>query len=158
MATRSVVATIAGILLALAIGLEAQAPPKGSGTLEVTGPVRVIDGDTFEVYIGGRQVAIGIIGIKAPRVNTRCGRKAAELMNQLANGSDGLTGPITLRFDEDESITFDTRKRRMYHLTLPVGVSAAAELVRAGLADVDGSAPEDLALSAAASQASRCVD
>ena len=54
--------------------------------------MRVIDGDTLEVYIDGRQIAIGIIGIKAPRVNSRCGRKAAELMNELANGSDGLAG------------------------------------------------------------------
>ena len=79
-------------------------------------------------------------------------------MSELVNGSDGFAAPITLRFEEDEAITFDARKRRMYHLTLPGGVSAAAELVRAGLADVDGSAPEDLALSAAASQASRCVE
>ena len=72
--------------------IAAQAPPKGSGTIEITGPMRVIDGDTFEVYIDGRQTAIGIIGIKALRANTPCGRRAAQFTADLVNCVDGRRG------------------------------------------------------------------
>ncbi|MQA28759.1 MAG: hypothetical protein GEU82_02820 [Luteitalea sp.] len=157
MATRVMVATFAVILFALAPAVVAQAPPRGSGAVEITGPVRVIDGDTFEVYINGRQTAIGIIGIKAFRANSPCGRRAARFTQALVNFINGLEVPIRLRFEEDPVHTFDARKRRMYYLKLPGGISAALALVSAGLADPDGTGEEAAELSLAASLAPRCI-
>jgi endonuclease YncB( thermonuclease family) len=158
MAERVIVAAVAGIMLALTPAVEAQAPPRGSGTHEITGPVRVIDGDTLEVYINGRQAGIGIVGIKAPRGNTPCGRRAAEFMHRLVNLFDGRDARIRLRFEEDDERVFDARKRRMYHLKLPGDISVATELVLAGLADPDGTGSGRTELSIAAELAPKCVD
>jgi endonuclease YncB( thermonuclease family) len=153
---------IAAAVMAMAAGLTlaagGQAPARGTGALNITGPVRVIDGDTIEVYVGGGQIGAGLIGIKAPPGNTACGKKAARFLETLINQLPGGTGPeSTLRFDEDLDITFDARKRRMYYLMLPGGISAAAELVRAGLAEPDGTGNEKVELSAAAAQAPKCT-
>jgi endonuclease YncB( thermonuclease family) len=137
--------------------ISAQAPPKGSGHVEITGPVRVIDGDTIEVYINGRQTGIGIIGVRVPRANSRCGRQAAEFTQELINGFT-LEKKIKLRFEEDDDDAFDGRKRRKYYLKLPGGVSAALELVRAGLAEPDGTGKEKDQLDAAARQVPKCID
>ena len=148
------VLTLAALLLALMRVVEAQAPKKGTGPKEIIGPVRVIDGDTLEVYIEGRQTGIGIIGIKAPRANSPCGRKAAEFTQELLNGLDKK---IKLRFEEDKDLDFDRRKRRLYYLKLPGGISAALELVRAGLAEPDGTGDEREELERAFRQAPRCI-
>ena len=150
------VATLAAILPVSASALRAQAPPKGSGTIEITGPIRVIDGDTFEVSMDGRQTAIGIIGIKAFRINTLCGKRAAQLTQTLVNAIDERQMPLKLRFEEDEAQTFDVRKRRMYHLKLPGDVSVALALVSAGLAVPDGTGKEANAALAAQS-APNCI-
>ncbi|MCC7372444.1 MAG: hypothetical protein IT306_28790, partial [Chloroflexi bacterium] len=42
------------------------APPAGSGSVDVTGYVRVIDGDTLEVGIEGSRMGVGILGLAAP--------------------------------------------------------------------------------------------
>jgi endonuclease YncB( thermonuclease family) len=151
-------AIVVVIALSTARFAAAQAAPRGTGPLNVAGPVRVIDGDTLEVYIDGRQTAIGVIGIKAPQGNTPCGRRAAQLfetlINRVAPGPEA--GPV-LRFEEDLNHTFDARKRRMYYLKLPDGVSPALELVRAGLADPNGDGEERDELDLAASRASRCA-
>src|SRR5918996_390791 len=80
-------------LAAPAIG-RAQAPLPGTGSFDIQGFVRVIDGDTFEVYINGRQSGIGIIGIRAPMGNTPCGRSAtARLISYIGRGG--------IRLEED---------------------------------------------------------
>jgi endonuclease YncB( thermonuclease family) len=145
-------------MLLPAVHVLAQAPTKGSGSIEITGPVRVIDGDTFEVYINGRQTAIGIMGIRAPRANSRCGRLAAELTQNLVNFINGLETPIRLRFDEDRDFVFDARKRRLYYLRLPGGRSVAAALVAAGLAVPDGTGDEREELNRVFALARKCVD
>src|SRR3954447_24970275 len=53
------------------------APPVGSGSVETTGFIRGIDGDTLETQLLGQQSAIGLIGITAPPGNTACGREAS---------------------------------------------------------------------------------
>jgi endonuclease YncB( thermonuclease family) len=121
----------AGGVLALMLGagclLQAQAPPQGSGNFQIQGPVRVIDGDTLEIFINGRQTAVGVIGIKAPWGNTTCGQTAiATLRALIRNG-----GVFTLV--EDPNITFDARKRRLYYVKLPGNVSAAVQLALAGV-------------------------
>ena len=158
MAGRMLSATVVAIVMSVGPSVRAQAPPRGAGPLNVSGPVRVIDGDTLEVYVDGRQTAIGIIGIKAPRGNTTCGRKAAQLLQSLIDRvAPGPEAGAVVRFEEDLAHTFDERKRRMYYLTLPDGVSPALELVRAGLADPDGEGDERAALALEGSRASRCA-
>jgi endonuclease YncB( thermonuclease family) len=157
-AGKFIVAMAAGMLLGVMPAVHAQAPGKGTGLVEITGPVRVVDGDTFEVYIEGRQTAIGIIGIKAPRANSSCGRKAAEYTQALVNFINGIQVPIRLRFEEDLALTFDGRKRRMYYLKLPGGRSVAVALVAAGLAEPDGTGQESEELMEAYARAAKCRD
>jgi endonuclease YncB( thermonuclease family) len=155
-AIRLMAALLVGSLLAFAPAVHTQAPAKGSGSFEITGPVRVIDGDTIEIYVDGRQMAVGILGVKVPPANTSCGRRAAQFTQDLLNG-DGRGAPITLRFEEDNTHAFDARKRRMYYLKLPGGVSAAAALVAAGFAEPDGNGNESTELALAAQRAPTCV-
>ncbi|HXJ40148.1 MAG TPA: NPCBM/NEW2 domain-containing protein, partial [Bryobacteraceae bacterium] len=114
--------------------LYAQVLPKGSGNLEYKGFVRVIDGDTFEIYPNGDQVGIGTIGIKAPEGNTPCGKLAASLPKTLF--------PFRMSLKEDAKITYDKRRRRMYYLLTNDGRSLSKELVKAGLASPDGTGDE----------------
>jgi endonuclease YncB( thermonuclease family) len=144
---------VAAILLSL-IG----APPSSEGpaTIEIVGPVRVIDGDTLEVFVDGHQTAIGIIGIKAPRANSPCGVRAAQHLQRLVSDVNGRGAPVTLRFVADAVVTHDARHRRMYHLWLADGSSAAQILVASGLAEPDGIGDESAALDLAKRQAPAC--
>lgn len=110
----------------LTLAAAAQAPPPGSGSVHFEGFVRVIDGDTFEVYINGHQTGIGIIGIEAPMGNTSCGVLATQALSQLMS-----SGRITL--EEDPDVAFDARKRRMYYVVLSDGSSAAVNMAASGL-------------------------
>lgn len=156
MAARFFAPLVAAMVLGVLSGVAAQAPLRGTGSVEITGPVRVVDGDTFELYINGRQTAIGLIGIKAPRANSNCGKQAAQLTQALVNYVNGIQATVKLRFEEDLNHTFDARKRRMYYLTLPDGQSAAVALVAAGLADPDGTGRERQQLLDAAARAPKC--
>jgi endonuclease YncB( thermonuclease family) len=157
-ATKALMPMIVGILVALAPAIRAQAPAKGTGAVEALGPVRVIDGDTLEVYIDGKRTGVGIVGIKAPRGNSPCGKQATAFLHKLVNQIDGQDARIKLRFEEDSTVTFDSRNRRMYHLKLPGGVSAGAELVRAGLANLNGTVDSTLGLGISEAVAPKCTD
>jgi glucose/arabinose dehydrogenase/endonuclease YncB( thermonuclease family) len=117
------------------------APPAGSGAVEASGFIRVIDGDTIETWIDGKRVGIGLIGTSAPMGNTDCGRVAAALLRTLVTGAGGI-GRGPLRLDEDLAFTFDARGRRMYYASNRDGRSIAEELVRAGVARAEGSGRE----------------
>jgi endonuclease YncB( thermonuclease family) len=106
------------------------APPAGSGTVHIDGYVRAVTGDTLDARLPPGRTLIAIIGIRAPRGNTSCGREATEFLQTLV--ADGA------RFDEEPGLVFDGRSRRLYHVTTPDQRSAAAELVAAGLARADG--------------------
>jgi endonuclease YncB( thermonuclease family) len=124
------------------------APPPGSGPVDVTGFIRVIEADTVEIRIEGRQVGVGFVGIEAPMGNTACGRRAIDrLVNLLARG-------LRLEEDEDLSLTFDVRRRRMYHAVSKAdGSSLAAQLVRAGFARSSGRGRERPVLEALENEA-----
>ncbi len=127
--------------------LLAQAPPRGSGDITFPGFVRAIEGDTFEAWIRGSRVGIGLIGVRAPMGNTACGRSAIALAQNLVRGG--------VRLEEDLNITFDDRKRRMYYLKRPGdGALIALALVSAGVARADGTGREAAALLAAQADAS----
>src|SRR5690242_11947524 len=117
-------AALAGQTLSSSVG----APPPGSGSATPAGPIRVIDGTTLDVVIGGHQVAVGLIGLKAPEGNTRCGMQAIQAMGILVQSG--------LRLDEDVRFPFDSRKRRMYYARNPKnGRSLAADMIGTGYAE-----------------------
>jgi endonuclease YncB( thermonuclease family) len=123
----------------------AQAPGRGSGSVTVTGPIRVIDGNTLEVNINNRRAGVGLIGIKAPPGNTACGKIAAENLATLLRL--GL-----IRLDEELDQTFDAKKRRMYTLKVSE-IPIAVEMARGGWAVPDGSGLDALEIGRAAIEA-----
>ncbi|RPJ85399.1 MAG: hypothetical protein EHM13_01160 [Acidobacteria bacterium] len=133
------------LLLVAGAAVHAQAPPPGSGSFEFTGPVRVIDGDTLDVYLSGRRVGVGLIGIDAPPGNTACGQQALDALRRLTAAG--------LRLDEDPELVFDARHRRMYYAVSREGVSLARELVSAGVARANGRGREQSELALAEAQA-----
>jgi endonuclease YncB( thermonuclease family) len=131
MRTQCVLALVVTVLCVGATS--AQAPSRGSGSVTVAGPLRVIEGDTLEVTIDGARIAVGVIGIKAPPGNTACGREAIAVAQQLV--ADGVW------LDEDLGVpSFDSRSRRLYRVSTSTGRSLAVELATAGLAASDSAA------------------
>jgi endonuclease YncB( thermonuclease family) len=120
------------VLMALAgVGIpSAQAPGRGQGTVTITGPVRVIEADTLEVYIRGARVGVRIPGIKVPRGNTPCGREASAFVRQLLSSGAFLDEELRLP-------VLDSRYLRLYRVTTPAGRPVAAELAHAGFAVAD---------------------
>jgi glucose/arabinose dehydrogenase len=121
------------------------APPPGSGDVDVKGYVRVIDGDTIEVAIGGSRMGVGLIGIEAPPVNTDCGRAASDVLRELS-----VAG---LHLKEEPDLYLDERGRRLYRAITPGGRSVALELAARGLVRVGTVGQEHDALVAAAAEA-----
>lgn len=129
------------IALLLTAGDPASAQTTAAGGRLVNGPIRVIDGDTIEIQDGGTRAGIGLIGVRAPRGNTACGRLAAARLAELTSRG--------IRLFDDPGLTRDERKRRMYYATTVDGQSIAVALIRAGLAHADGRGRERDALAAA---------
>jgi endonuclease YncB( thermonuclease family) len=136
------------LMFSAAISVRAQAPPPGSGPVHFEGFIRVIDGDTFEVYINGHQTGIGIIGIKAPMGNTSCGIEATNALWGVMSG-----GGITL--EDDAELAYDSRKRRMYYVVLPDGASAAVKMAQTGLVLPTGQGRERDQITAASAAAAK---
>jgi endonuclease YncB( thermonuclease family) len=113
--------------------------------LRVSGPVRVIEGDTLDVNIQGERTGVGLIGILAPQGNTTCGREAIAQLRLLTQ--DGID------LDVDPSILFDERGRRMYYALTPDGQSIALALVQAGVVRADGTGREAVQLAEAEAEA-----
>lgn len=111
------------------------APPPGSGNVDVPHHVRIIDGDSIDAVIGGNRVAVGLIGLRAPLVNTSCGRKAKDELGKLERLARARGGGA--RFVEDPALAYDERGRRMYHLEERAGKSLAREMVKGGWARTD---------------------
>jgi endonuclease YncB( thermonuclease family) len=95
--------------------------------MPVTGPVRVIEADTFEIEVNGSRVAVAVGAIVAPAGNTECGREAIAAAQELV--ADGI------ELHEDLGLpTIDSRHRRVYRVTLAGGGSLAEQLVMRGYA------------------------
>ena len=120
-----------GSLITGAAATLAQAHAPGSGTIRVTGPVRVIEADTLEVSVDGRRVGVGIVGIIAPPGNTDCGKQAIQFAYSLLDSG--------LELEEDQAVpAFDEAKRRMYRVRrLPSRESVAVAIAAAGFANAD---------------------
>lgn len=123
------------------------APPHGEGPFAVSG-VRVIDGDSLEVFIEGARVAVRLAGIDAPEGNTECGRAATAQLEALAAGG------LTLSDDADAALTFDSRGRRLFHATDASGRLVSEVVVRAGVARALAEGENAARLAAAQAEAS----
>jgi glucose/arabinose dehydrogenase len=93
--------------------------------VRVSGPIRVIDGDTLETAVDGKRTGVGVIGINAPPGNTDCGRAAAAALQALVQNG--------IRLEVDPDLTLDDRGRRLYYVLTGDGRSVALELATAGL-------------------------
>jgi glucose/arabinose dehydrogenase len=147
---RHIPAAVISIAIATNFGLSvwgqalpyAGAPPKGSGSFNVTGRVRVIAGDTLDLTINGRRAAVGFLGVKAPEANTVCGKQAIEATSILIKSG--------VRLDEDLSYDFDRRKRRMYYLrSRKDNHSILVDLVKTGYLQADSLAEQGVAFAGA---------
>lgn len=106
------------------------APPAGSGPIELDGYIRAIQGDTLDARTVRGRVAIGVVGIRAPRGKTPCAREATAFVQALVESG--------ARVEDEPGLVFDARSRRMFHVNTLDGRSVAEELVTAGLARADG--------------------
>ena len=110
--------------------------------------VRVIDGNTVEVAVQGGRLGIGLIGVRAARGNSECGRHATRALWQLSAAG--------LLFEEDAEGIPHEKYRRLYYAFTADGRSVAEHLVLAGLARADGRGRER-AVPAAAENEARVV-
>jgi hypothetical protein len=110
--------------------LHAQGPPRGTGWMPVTGPVRVIEANTLEIQVDGRRVGVAVAGILAPPGNTACGLEAIAAAEELV--ADGI------ELQEDLGLpTINKRLLRVYRVSLASGRSLAEELALGGYAKPD---------------------
>jgi endonuclease YncB( thermonuclease family) len=113
--------------LAAATISSAQIPTRNAAPLTVSGPVRVIEGDTLEVSVRGVRVGVRIAGIRVPPGNTECGRQASAAVRQLLSSG--------ARLDEEHRLPLvSNRLLRVFRVTTADGRPVAAELTLAGLA------------------------
>lgn len=117
------VALVGGLILSLMLWPAAAAPG------ELTGPVRVIDGDTLE--IAGERVRLE--GIDAPETSQTCGRKWVGAWDCGHAAARALAAMI-----EGKDVTCAPRGRDKYSRILCVcfagGLDLNAEMVRQGMA------------------------
>jgi micrococcal nuclease len=105
-------------------------PPSSSGTAHV---VRVVDGDTILVSLGGRDERVRYIGVDTPetvkpRTPVQCfGKKASAYNHRLVEGRD-----VRLQFDAEERDRYGRLLAYVYRAR--DGLFVNAELVRRGYA------------------------
>ncbi|MDQ2784148.1 MAG: PQQ-dependent sugar dehydrogenase [Chloroflexota bacterium] len=109
------------------------APPAGSGTVRSSAMLRVLDGNTLITWINGKQVAVRLAGIDVAPYTTPCGAAATSQLWKLTRG-----GELTL--EEDTTLAFDSHGLRIYHALDRNGHAISQELVKAGVAKVNGKA------------------
>jgi glucose/arabinose dehydrogenase len=121
------------------------APPPGSGTIDFGGFVRVIDGDTIEVDLGGNRIGIRLVGLAAPAVNTPCGLEASAHLESL------LGGGILLK--EEKGFGYTESGLRYYRGVTRSHASVALAMIRAGFAKASGDGSEAARLARAQKRA-----
>jgi endonuclease YncB( thermonuclease family) len=87
---------------------------------------RVIDGDSIDAQIDGRQAALGYLGAETPPLNQPCGREAAARNRELAGREILVVG--------DPAYEHDGRGRRLYYAYTADGTSIEAQLIQEGMA------------------------
>jgi endonuclease YncB( thermonuclease family) len=111
---------------------------------ELEGHVRAVQGDTLDARLDNRRVGIEIIGIKAPRGNTPCGKESTAFLQELVD--DGA-------FVEAEAGIAHKKYVGMYDVRTRDGRSIAEEMVAAGFARATGQGKKNRALADLEAQA-----
>ena len=124
--------------LMLCIAVVASLPMIGSGpavpaataeqdlsTAVVAKVDRTIEGDSLDVHIDGRRVAVGYEDVETPDPGQPCGRDALERNRQLVGDRILLV--------ENPNAQFDAMGRRLFRAYSADGGSIAETLVREGL-------------------------
>ena len=111
---------------------------------ELKGYVRAVQGDTLDARLGNRRVGIEIIGIKAPRGNTPCGKEATAFLQALV--ADGA-------IVEAETGIAHKKYVGRYDVRTLDGRSIADEMVSAGFARASGEGKKRLGLADLETQA-----
>jgi len=108
-------------------------PPVTTGVLPQAKVVRVIDGDTIEVSIGGKTYKVRYIGIDTPEVGEWMGSEATAKNKELVGGK-------VVGLEKDVSET--DRYRRLLRYVWLGNLMVNAELVRLGCAQVSTYPPD----------------
>ena len=124
---------VSGPDVIMASAVPGGAPPVGSGTMRSSAEVRVLDGNTIITWINGKQTAVRFAGIDVAPYTTPCGAAATKQLWKLTKG-----GELTL--EEDNALAFDAQGLRVYHALARDGRAISQELVKAGVAKVNGKA------------------
>jgi micrococcal nuclease len=116
------------VALLLAIFLS---PAALHGASETGKVVKVIDGDTIKVSIGGRVETIRLIGVDTPEVDSRkpveiYGKEATEFTRRLSENKEVRLEP------DPQGDTRDTYGRLLRYVYLPDGTLLNAEIIRQG--------------------------
>ncbi|MDQ6907407.1 MAG: PQQ-dependent sugar dehydrogenase, partial [Chloroflexota bacterium] len=105
----------------------------GSGTMQSSAAVRVLDGNTIITWIDGKQVAVRFADIDVAPYTTPCGGAATKQLWKLVAGGE-------LSLEEDSALAFDANGLRLYYARTRDGRAIGQELVRAGVARINGKA------------------
>jgi micrococcal nuclease len=100
--------------------------------------VDIIDGDTLDVLLDGREERVRIFGIDTPERGDRCFREASDLLESLAGEE--------IRMQTDAR-TVDSNGRLLRYVYQPGGLSIDAVMIAAGAAHAwtrDGALRNDL--------------
>lgn len=127
----TIAAVSAGLVLLTTVGsLSISAVPTWANEAEV---IKVVDGDTVDVRIGGQDERVRLLNVNAPEDNAVTGESeclgaeaTAALKRLLPIGSS-----IDLAYDE---VRHDRYGRLLAKVTTAAGISAAAALISQGLA------------------------
>jgi endonuclease YncB( thermonuclease family) len=95
------------------------------GTMDAALPVKIIDGDTLDVLVGGADERVRLYGVDTPERGDPCFAEAAGRLRQLA-GTE-----LRLRKDARNR---DRYGRLLRYVFLPNGTSVDALLIEEGLA------------------------
>jgi len=109
------------------------APLVGSGTMQSSVAVRVLDGNTIITWIHGKQVAVRFADIDVAPYTTPCGGAATKALWKLVAGGE-------LSLEEDSALAFDANGLRLYYARTRDGRAVGQELVKAGVARSSGKA------------------
>ncbi len=109
-----------------------------TGGMERATVVDIIDGDTLDVIVDGREERVRIFGIDTPERGDRCFSEASDLLESLAGNE--------IRMQTDVR-TVDRNGRLLRYVYQPGGTSIDAVMVAAGAAHAwtrDGALRDDL--------------
>jgi micrococcal nuclease len=132
--TRLFAAAFVALLLTACGRVDTPAPPPAAGDGETATVTRVIDGDTIEVRIDGREERVRYVGVNTPERNEVCYDEATTANANMVAGQT-----VRLVRDQTNRDRFDRLLRYIYVGDLLVN----AQLVARGYAEVVSYPPDN---------------